>query len=612
MAYQALYRTWRPQKFSDMIGQEVVTKTLKNAIMTGQTTHAYLFNGPRGTGKTSAAKIFAKAINCLNPINGEPDGVCAMCQAADNGTLGDVIELDAASNNGVDEIREIREDVNYAPTQAKYKVYIIDEVHMLSTGAFNALLKTLEEPPANVIFILATTEPQKIPATIISRTQRFDFKRIDAKAAYDRMTYILDQRGDTYDEAAIRVIANAADGGMRDALSILDQALSFGDGHVTLENALLVTGSVTQTLLGEYVQAVVQQDTKAALAKLSEVLSAGKDASRFVEDLISYARDLLLHTEAPELISIVPDNIFKALASDTPATVWYRMIDTLNDTQQQLRYTNRPSIYLEVLTVKLSQPLPTTAPVTVERVSATKVVADPQPQPQRPQAVASAPAQSIPTAPVSEAPVSEPTLEPASTASEVNETPAVQPTPVPSRVAPRVSDDQAAVFSVLSAATRGDLDRVVGVWADMVNMLPVPQQAMLNVARPIAASPEGLVVGFDFDVIKSNAMRNAELLNTMVTQIQNLTQAQHERQLVFVNAEEWPKMRAVFVAQRKGTAQTTATQQQVETQTANTVADDLASLTAMDVASEAEAGPAPVVAEAERLFGSDIVEEIDD
>ncbi|MCX2910756.1 hypothetical protein ORI90_09895, partial [Bifidobacterium longum] len=189
-----------------MIGQEVVTKTLKIAIMTGQTTHAYLFNGPRGTGKTSAAKIFAKAINCLNPINGEPDGVCAMCQAADNGTLGDIIELDAASNNGVDEIREIREDVNYAPTQA-----------------------------------------------------------------------------------------------------ILDQALSFGDGHVTLENALLVTGSVTQTLLGEYVHAVVKQDTKQALAKLSEVLSAGKDANRFVEDLISYARDLLLHTEAPELISIVPD-----------------------------------------------------------------------------------------------------------------------------------------------------------------------------------------------------------------------------------------------------------------------------------------------------------------
>lgn len=603
MAYQALYRTWRPQKFSDMIGQEVVTKTLKNAIMTGQTTHAYLFNGPRGTGKTSAAKIFAKAINCLNPINGEPDGVCAMCQAADNGTLGDIIELDAASNNGVDEIREIREDVNYAPTQAKYKVYIIDEVHMLSTGAFNALLKTLEEPPANVIFILATTEPQKIPATIISRTQRFDFKRIDAKAAYDRMTYILDQRGDTYDEAAIRVIANAADGGMRDALSILDQALSFGDGHVTLENALLVTGSVTQTLLGEYVQAVVKQDTKQALAKLSEVLSAGKDANRFVEDLISYARDLLLHTEAPELISIVPDETFTDLAANTQVNVWYRMIDILNDTQQQLRFTNRPSIYLEVLTVKLSQPMATTAPVTVERVSAPQVVADPTPTAPKP-----APAPVASAAPVVETPT-QPATQPEPVASAA---PAEQPaTTAPTRVAPRVADDQSAVFGVLSAATRGDLDRVQTVWADMVNMLPVPQQAMLNVAKPIAASPDGLVVAFDFEVIKANAMRNAELLHTMVTQIRLLTQAQNERQLVFVTTDDWPKMRAAFVAQRQGTAATPSVQQQVPQQVAAAVDDDLASLTAMDDQTEA-AGPEPVVAEAERLFGADIVEEIDD
>ncbi|QBZ01978.1 DNA polymerase III subunit gamma/tau [Weissella confusa] len=603
MAYQALYRTWRPQKFSDMIGQEVVTKTLKNAIMTGQTTHAYLFNGPRGTGKTSAAKIFAKAINCLNPINGEPDGVCAMCQAADNGTLGDIIELDAASNNGVDEIREIREDVNYAPTQAKYKVYIIDEVHMLSTGAFNALLKTLEEPPANVIFILATTEPQKIPATIISRTQRFDFKRIDAKAAYDRMTYILDQRGDTYDEAAIRVIANAADGGMRDALSILDQALSFGDGHVTLENALLVTGSVTQTLLGEYVQAVVKQDTKQALAKLSEVLSAGKDDNRFVEDLISYARDLLLHTEAPELISIVPDETFTDLAANTQANVWYRMIDILNDTQQQLRFTNRPSIYLEVLTVKLSQPMATTAPVTVERVSAPQVVADPTPTAPKP-----APAPVASAAPVVETPT-QPATQPEPVASAA---PAEQPaTTAPTRVAPRVADDQSAVFGVLSAATRGDLDRVQTVWADMVNMLPVPQQAMLNVAKPIAASPDGLVVAFDFEVIKANAMRNAELLHTMVTQIRLLTQAQNERQLVFVTTDDWPKMRAAFVAQRQGTAATPSVQQQVPQQVAAAVDDDLASLTAMDDQTEA-AGPEPVVAEAERLFGADIVEEIDD
>jgi DNA polymerase-3 subunit gamma/tau len=582
MAYQALYRTWRPQKFSDMVGQEVVTKTLKNAIITGQTSHAYLFNGPRGTGKTSAAKIFAKAVNCLNPIDGEPDGVCAICQAADNGTLGDIIELDAASNNGVDEIRQIREDVNYAPTQAKYKVYIIDEVHMLSTGAFNALLKTLEEPPANVIFILATTEPQKIPATIISRTQRFDFKRIDAKAAYDRMVYILDERGDTYDEAALRVIANAADGGMRDALSILDQALSFGDGHVTLENALLVTGSVTQTLLGEYVQAVVRQDTQGALAKLAEVLEAGKDANRFVEDLISYARDLLLNTEAPELISIVPDDIFKSLATQEQPITWYRMIDSLNDTQQQLRFTNRPSIYLEVLTVKLTQPMVAPASVQVERITP--------------------PVQAAPQTP-------KPVIEPTSTAPVVEKSEAPQPSPAPRpiKTAPKVTSDATAVYKVLSDATRGDLDRVQTVWSDLVNTLEIPQQAMLNVAKPIAASPDGVVIAFDFDVIRANAMKNADMLQTVTQKMQQLTQSEHERQLVLINADEWPKLRSDFVAQRQGGSAKKATETDTQAQQA---AAELADVTA---APQVEDEPeAPITAEAQRLFGEDIVETVDD
>lgn len=207
MAYQALYRVWRPQRFDDMIGQEVITRTLKNAITTNQISHAYLFAGPRGTGKTSAAKIFAKAINCHHQVDGEPCNECETCKAITAGTLNDVIEIDAASNNGVEEIRDIRDKVKYAPTVADYKVYIIDEVHMLSTGAFNALLKTLEEPPANVIFILATTEPHKIPATIISRTQRFDFKRIAANDSYERMIYILKQKDVTYDDQAVKVIA---------------------------------------------------------------------------------------------------------------------------------------------------------------------------------------------------------------------------------------------------------------------------------------------------------------------------------------------------------------------------------------------------------------------
>lgn len=535
MAYQALYRTWRPQKFSDMIGQGVVTKTLRNAIMTGQTSHAYLFTGPRGTGKTSAAKIFAKAVNCLNPIDGEPDGVCALCQAADEGTLGDVIELDAASNNGVDEIRQIREDVNYAPTQAKFKVYIIDEVHMLSTGAFNALLKTLEEPPANVIFILATTEPQKIPATIISRTQRFDFKRIDAQAAYERMVYILGERSNTFDDAAIRVIANAADGGMRDALSILDQALSFGSGHVSLENALLVTGSVTQTILGEYVAAVVAEDTQAALVKLSEVLSEGKDAGRFVEDLISYARDLLLSSEAPELISLVPDETFKQLAAEQPATTWYRMIDTLNETQQQLRFTSRPSIYLEVLTVKLSQPQVQTT---------VQAVVTPQPQVNQP-----VPATTTPVS--TDAPTVTP--EPAPVASEaVTVNKAI-------RKAPKPLENKTAVLEVLNEATKGDLERVNTVWADVVNQLSGVEKGQMNTAKPIAASPTGLVIGFDFDIFRVQVMNNATLINLLTEQIRTYSNASAERQLVLINNENWPTIRAEYVKQRQQMATQPAT-----------------------------------------------------
>ncbi|MHA7610916.1 DNA polymerase III subunit gamma/tau [Weissella viridescens] len=602
MAYQALYRTWRPQKFSDMIGQEVVTRTLRNTIISNQITHAYLFSGPRGTGKTSAAKIFAKAVNCLHPVDGEPDDTCEICLAINDGSFADVIEMDAASNNGVDEIRQIREDVNYAPTQGKYKVYIIDEVHMLSTGAFNALLKTLEEPPANVIFILATTEPQKIPATIISRTQRFDFKRINAQDAMNRMVYILDQVGDKYDEDALRVIANASDGGMRDALSILDQVLSFGDDTVTLENALLVTGSVTQSLLGEYVQAVQAQDTKLALAKVEEILDAGKDVNRFVEDLISYARDLLLYTEAPDLITLVPDDNFKQLAQNTPAQTWYRMIDILSDTQQQLRYTNRPSVYLEVLTVKLSadvaasavSPAPQTvsAPATTEQSVTTSNVT--------PQSQAAAATHS---APISEASVS------MAATSQTVATNASNSEKKPVETKITVLDDQAAVFNVLREATRGDLSRVQTIWSDLVNSLPVPQQAMLNVARPIAASPDGLVVAFDFDIIRINASRNNDLLTTMTKQLRVLTESKTDRQLVFITNEQWPEMRSAFVQATRGDQ--SAPQAPTKPQP---VADDPGMQGLIDEVEQADQSEPedPAVNEARAIFGQELVETQDD
>ncbi|MGO1337775.1 MAG: DNA polymerase III subunit gamma/tau, partial [Leuconostoc fallax] len=335
MAYQALYRVYRPRTFDDMVGQEIITQTLQNAIQTGQTGHAYLFSGPRGTGKTSAAKIFAKAVNGI-PAD------------QDDAQIPDIIEIDAASNNGVDEIRNIRDSANYAPIEAQFKIYIIDEVHMLSTGAFNALLKTLEEPPANVKFILATTEPQKIPATILSRTQRFEFKRISTQQMQQRMSYILDQQNIAYDEDALRIIANAAEGGMRDALSILDQVIAFGQDHVTVENALQVTGSATTTQLFDYLQSIIDYDVQSALQILHDVLQDGKDAQRFIADLMALLRDVMLSNVAETLVkSTIPLSQLQQLQGRISMQRIQEMMIILDDVQRQLMQTMQSDVYLE-------------------------------------------------------------------------------------------------------------------------------------------------------------------------------------------------------------------------------------------------------------------------
>lgn len=520
MAYQALYRKWRPQKFEDMVGQTAVTKTLKNAIIHHKTSHAYLFTGPRGTGKTSAAKIFAKAINCLNPQDGEPCNECLLCKGITEGTIGDVIEIDAASNNGVEEIRDIRDKARYAPTQATYKVYIIDEVHMLSTGAFNALLKTLEEPPKNVIFILATTEPHKIPATIISRTQRFDFRRITNDEIIQRLRYILEQEEIAYEEEALSVIARCANGGMRDALSLLDQVISFSDDKVSFEQAIQVSGSLTDDLMIEFVRLLTQQQAQAALLQLQDLLLLGKEASRLIEEWLEFSRDLLVAKQTGDMIG--RSEAFVEFAKEVEEAFLYRFMDALNQTQQEMRYTTKPTISLEVFTIKMAQPVVAVAqqaaPANQEYVSQLE---------QQLQSLQQQMSQLLQGQGV-EAPKKVST-----------------PQAKASTYKPNIGE----VYKVLDAATRKDLIFIRELWGDLLQMLSTTQRALLKASEPVAASPNGFVLKFDYEILCQRAQESIELHEDISRHCQTL--AQYPGNFVSVTGEQWVQIRQDYLRDKK-------------------------------------------------------------
>ncbi|GAP03353.1 DNA polymerase III subunits gamma and tau [Fructobacillus pseudoficulneus] len=634
MAYQALYRVYRPKTFEQMVGQEVITKTLENAIEAKQTGHAYLFSGPRGTGKTSAAKIFAREVNGIGPDQA-------------NQSHPDIIEIDAASNNGVDEIRSIRDSANYAPIEAPFKIYIIDEAHMLSTGAFNALLKTLEEPPAQVKFILATTEVQKMPATILSRTQRFEFKRLSNQTIKNRMIEILNQEKQDFEDTALDVVATAAEGGMRDALSILDQVIAFGPDKITLENALTVTGSVKIDQLLTYLNQVLAHDTAQALETLSAILLAGKDANRFLADLMATLRDVMLVDLAPDLVkSTSKINELKEFKQRVGQDQIQQMLVVIDDVKTQLAQSLQSDIYLEILTVKLSlvdgtqgsQPVQEPAteaksaapaqqqsaaqpanPAVSQKTAAPVEAPTAAPVAEKPQEVVQEPAMDAPTELVEPdlepAPVAEPTEPVAEQAeSAASETAKPQPqetqptTPASSAETagklPTVYTGKEAVQAVLSQAKRDSLTQAQTGWPDLVKDFAVKDQAVLQTVEPMAASADAMILAFDFPAILDTTLTNTTLLSKLAAA---LGQLHLPETLILRTKDEWQNDRADYVtALKSGQKIDIALADLTPTMLADNRTKS-ASSAAKDVAAQ-PTDEVDLVQEAKNLFGDDLVQ----
>lgn len=580
MSYQALYRVWRPHDFTDLVGQAHITQTLQNALKSETYTHAYLFSGPRGTGKTSTAKIVAKAVNCEQAPVANPCLKCASCLGIAKGSIVDVVEIDAASNNGVDEIRDLRDKVKYAPTEVQKKVYIIDEVHMLSQGAFNALLKTLEEPPSHVMFILATTEPHKIPLTIVSRCQRFDFRRVSRQAMMQRLHYICEQEKVDINEEALQLLAQVAQGGMRDALSMLDQASSFAEAQISIEDVLAVTGSVHADTLSNMADVLMNGQVEQAIRHLNTLMNEGKDPQRLVEDLIYYFRDILVYRQAPDL----DDLLERAQVSErwTEQTNSYtnehifKSISRLSQAQQEMKWTHHPQVYLEVAFVQLSQSLkqivasPTVeANVTAagEQLERRLTALERQLQQMTTQA-AETTMQHPETAATSHAPAELPGVETPVSETSVTETTEVE-TPIaePPKAEPshsgssetekadtslRAPKSRPSVKNMLHEASKVSLVTLQQKWPDILDVVRtehVKVHAWLRDGEPVAGSSNYFLLAFRSDIHRETTERPEyrQIIEEIVSKMMN-----HSSTMMTIMYNDWEELKQQFILEQKG------------------------------------------------------------
>lgn len=504
MAYMALYRKWRPNDFDEVKGQDVIVRTLRNQIIYNRIGHAYLFCGTRGTGKTSIAKLFAKAVNCQHPVNGNPCNECPSCRSINQQSSLDVMEIDAASNNGVDHIREIREQVQYAPIEGRYKVYIIDEVHMLSSGAFNALLKTLEEPPSYVIFILATTEKHKIPVTILSRCQKYDFKRISLDTITDHLTELMEKEGIAAEEKALRYIARAADGSMRDALSLLDQCIAFYlNQTLTYDNVLEVLGTVDTSVFSNLLRHILQQDTGAVLNIIDRTIIEGRELSQFLADFLWYLRNLLILKDQQGMedsldLSSESIAILKEESEMIDSNTLLRFIRILSDLSNQIRNATQKRVLLEVAFIKLCTP---------------QMEADTESLLERLRQLEKQMAEGISIAAASTAPAGSAGL-PVGTVS------------APTAGRAEISPEEAlqTLEKHFSPAETADLKNIAANWKNIISQTGMPMQKFLQSAR-IAVSEDSSVIKLIFEnndigknYFERDHQHNLDVLSEIVAQ----------------------------------------------------------------------------------------------